>query len=289
MEMENDLKYKIISIVNSHNPPDSFKKLIEQLQNLSGYIIIIDNSNDEIYEESVKNLKVNEKIYLFHRRDLGIGEALNFGISKALYFGEDNYVLVVEDDATFNENINLLKILDHFLNFYSENDVLFLNDHENMSMKKVEFIEIKKYLGITMFFSPIKIFKKIKFREEFFMDQLDIDFQYDVRRNGGRIILPAEIIVNRLPIGREVKGKKHIIPLFRIYTITKNTLTLIFERKVSFISMRYPFYYSFMHIIYKSDLKKVFKALIWGMIDGIFDNNQDNFEDILEKIEYFKS
>ncbi len=293
MEMENDLKYKIISIVNSHNPPNSFKKLIDQLQNLSGYVIIIDNSNDDIFERSVKNIKVNEKISIFHRRDLGLGEALNFGISKAFSFGEDNYVLVVEDDATFNENINLLKILDDFLNFYSENDVLFLNDHDNMKKKEgkvdSEFNEIKEYLGINMFFSQIKIFKKIKFREEFFMDQNDIDFQYDIRKIGGRIILPAEKIVDRLPVGREIKGKKNLIPLFRIYTITKNTMTLIFEGKVSFISLKYPFYYFFMHIIYKSDLKKVFKALIWGMIDGIFDNNQDNFEEILGKIEYLKS
>jgi len=270
--MEYKNTYRIISLIVSHNPPESLYKLTSQLITMSYKIIIIDSSNIEIYNKIERILK-NDKIILIHENhDKGLGNALNYGMRIANKFQYD-FLLIMEDDSFFVRDIKNI-ILD-FIKLYNNNDVLYLSDNKASNTNKIEFVILKEkdYIGSNtgVFFSSI-LAKNINFRSNFFMDQIDIDFQYNIKKIGGNIVLTKNKIIDRLPIGRENKNNINTISNFRFYLLTRNSIILFIERKISIKLLFYIPGYFFKGLISGQNIYYLLIALLNGIKDGIKNN-----------------
>lgn len=273
---KNENNLKLISLIVSHNPPITFNKLITQLLLISEEIIIIDSSTIEIYNDILKYLK-NERIVLIHeKKHYGLGNALNLGIDKANQFSYD-FLLIMEDDSFFINNGNDLifkinSIIQAFSNEFDINDVLYLSEHNRTNNNK--FITIKNYLGSNSgLILNYSLCRQVNFRADFFMDQIDIDFQYKIKKMGGNLILTKNIVIDRLPIGRESNNQMNTISIFRFYLLTRNSIILFIERKISIINLFFIPGYFFKGLLSSQNAYNLLIALLNGIIDGFKKNS----------------
>ena len=268
--------YKLISLVVSHNPPETLYKLISQLLLISDKIVIIDSSNMELYN-NIKNKLTNEKIILIHENnDYGLGSALAYGMKIASQFIYD-YLLIMEDDSLFiyNDgeiNLNINGIIKNFTRTFDRNDVLYLSDHSNINNN--EFIIISDYLGTnTGLLLNSALSKKINFRLDFYIDQIDIDLQYNIKKMGGNLVLTKYKIIDRLPVGRENKNGVNTIPIFRFYLLTRNSIILFMERKISPKHLFFILGYFLKGLVSGQSVYYLLIALFYGVIDGLKTNS----------------
>lgn len=79
------------------------------------------------------------------------------------------------------------------------------------------------------------LFDNIKFREEFFVDQVDFDFCYKVKQKGYLILDSNQGgLEHQLGISHAYFNK----PQWRQYLIIRNSTVLLYEQKIHFIQMR---------------------------------------------------
>ena len=113
---------------------------------------------------------------------------------------------------------------------------------------------------------------KISFRSDFFMDQIDIDFQFNVRKYGHKTYVTKKGIIARLPIGREKGRGINTISIFRFYLLTRNTLRLFLEKKISPVGLVYILGYFLKGVVSGQNIKLLLTALLRGLLDGIKNN-----------------
>lgn len=276
MEINKD----IVCIVVTHNPPPIIYKLAKQISNIR--ILIIDSSNADKYFSMKQHFKNKKNVILYHEdRDFGLGNALNTGIKMSQKMGF-KYLLIMEDDSYFQDNVNLINVVNEFSHSYDHDSILYLSETDINSTS--DFLPVTYYLGTnTGLLISFKLADEIFFRTDFFIDQIDIDFQYNVRRNGYKIYKTKKAIIARLPIGREKGGGINTISILRFYLLTRNTLRLFIENKISPVSLVYIPSYFFKGIVARQSVKLLLKALFHGLLDGMNNNLE-----ITETMKFFR-
>lgn len=238
--MKNNL---IGCLIITHNSPLNI--LTKNINKLLGYkdiikIFIIDNSDESFHlEKHIKKLITSGLINFEHINKNSLYYSLNYGINKIKKKLNPEFIIIFEDDNLFiTDLIQIIKLYSemHLVN----KDLIVLNDRA-LNLNKHTLINSKKLLGIGTYFAKSELFYHIPFREEFFMDQGDFDFQIKVKKNGGNIYLTSWRVIKRLAIGR---GKKATLPLWRDYLVIRNSTVLFFCRK--------KWYYSLFKTIYRS-------------------------------------
>ena len=108
----------IVCIVVTHNPPPTINKLAEQISNIR--ILMIDSSDSDKYNLMKEHFKNKENVIIYHEdRHIGLGNALNIGIKMSQEIGF-KYLLIMEDDSYFRDNVDLANIINKFS--YSHNN-----------------------------------------------------------------------------------------------------------------------------------------------------------------------
>ena len=265
MEINKD----IVCIVVTHNPPPTIYKLAEQIGNIR--ILMIDSSDSDKYNSMKENFDNYENITLYHEnRDLGLGNALNTGINMCQEIGF-KYLLIMEDDTYFQNNVNLSDIVKEFSHSHNDDPVLYLSETDTNSAD--DFFPVNYYLGTnTGILMSFNLAHQISFRAEFFIDQIDIDFQFNIRNHGHKIYITKKGIIARLPIGREKGGGINTIEIFRFYLLTRNILRLFIENKISLGALVYIPGYFFKGVLAEQNVNLLLKALFHGLQDGITNN-----------------
>ena len=118
-----------------------------------------------------------------------------------------------------------------------------------------------------------QLFKKVSFREEFILDQIDFDFSRQIRLNGGKFVVYPEVVIDVLPIGREVQKGERVLPFWRLYLLTRNSITMSLESDAKLKDLRNE---AFSQILYwglsgfrsGQSIFLVFKAVFFGCVDG---------------------
>lgn len=265
MEINKD----IVCIVVTHNPPPTIYKLTEQISNIR--ILMIDSSDSDKYNSMKEHFKNKENVTVYHEnRHIGLSNALNTGINMCQEMGF-KYLLIMEDDSYFQDNVNLINIVNNFSYSHNNDPVLYLSETDTNSAD--DFFPVNYYLGTnTGVVISFNLAHEISFRSDFFMDQVDIDFQYNVRSHGHKIYLTKNGIIARLPIGREERRGINTISIFRFYLLTRNTLRLFIENKISPVAFVYIPGYFFKGVVAGQNVKLLLKALFHGLYDGITNN-----------------
>lgn len=265
MEINKD----IVCIVVTHNPPPTIYKLAEQISNIR--ILMVDSSDSDKYNSMKEHFKNKENVIIYHEhRDAGLGNALNTGIRMSQEIGF-KHLLIMEDDSYFQDNVNLISIINEFSYSHGNDSILYLSETNVDSAD--DFPLVNYYLGTnTGVLVSSSLADKISFRSDLFMDQIDIDFQYNVRSKGYKIYMTKKGIIARLPVGREKGRGINTISIFRFYLLTRNTIRLFMENRISPVGLVYIPGYFFKGIVAGQYVKLLLKALLHGLLDGINNN-----------------
>ena len=125
-----------------------------------------------------------------------------------------------------------------------------------------------RYIKTSGNLVKMEIFDNLRFREEFFMDQVDYDFDYEVINHGYRIILADWYLIDHR-LGTK-KGKlSSYEPPIRVYYIIRNSTVLLMERKLSLAFYAHQIIGWSLSSIYQDGIITYSRTLITGLIDGL--------------------
>ncbi len=172
-----------------------YEPVEETLKNITSYIdkinllYIIDNSN-ETYPFVTKFIenRPEKTTYIFNNGNLGVAAALNIAINKALEDGY-SYLLTMDQDSYFEEGS--LEIL---INSLADSDSAGIVSpfHKNRFFTNPPKLKGPEEVSDVMTSGNIinlSVIEKIgKFREDYFIDYVDIEFCLRLRKNGYKII-----------------------------------------------------------------------------------------------------
>ena len=211
-------------------------------------------------------------IKYFKVPNYGVGYNFNFGIKQAIKDSCDLITIFTDDVKLLDNGFPQEKIYRFFYNNCdSQKDVLIL-PQKGVQLQK----EIKRTADSGMTFAK-ELFQKIRFREELIVDQTDFYFCDQVIMNGGKFIVYPEILIDVLPIGRETKNGERIIPLWRLYLLTRNTISIDLEKNGKLRALQTDAYPQILcwgssGIRSGQNILDVIKAIFLGVIDGIAKN-----------------
>ena len=278
---------KIYAGIVTYNPViTGLQDNIEAICNQVPLILIFDNGSDNI--EDIRNIvsKITNIILLESKMNIGIAAALN----RLMQWGDDNnytWMLSLDQDSTCPENYckNALTLLEVLPNIGIIGPVI--ND------RKVGIVGHNpdgKY-GIVNTcitsgaFVKIDVWKKVgKYDERMFIDSVDFEFCFRIRRAGYYILQSRKLILSHsIGDGRIVsigpfkkKIKEH--SAFRCFYIAQNNIYYPRKHKL-------PLYYIrgnyrnlkniFNILLFEKDKSNKIYAIFHGWKHGLFMNIED--------------
>ncbi len=179
---------KIAAVITLYNPDEKIIIRAESLLPFVEKLFLIDNSdnsNDRIIEHFKNDLKVN---YVFNGRNIGIAASMNIAIKLAL---EENFVFILTMDQDSEFESNSLEVL---ISTIQENEdvAIYSPFHKNKFFTKpstnhnVEEVSDVMTSGNLLNLCAVK--KVGFFREDYFIDYVDIEYCLRLRKNGYRIL-----------------------------------------------------------------------------------------------------
>ena len=173
-----------------------YESSTDEIRNISDYgdsvdvSYVLDNSrenNEDLVFKTIRQHggKTGSIVYKHFDDNIGLCRALNYGMEEAYKNGFD-WALLMDSDSSF-----LTEIVDEYLMFLKDNDaeniaVLSPVHMYDRSRKKgyIGTREVKWAMTSGCFYN-VGIFKKLGgFKEELFVDGLDIDYCYKALRGG---------------------------------------------------------------------------------------------------------
>ena len=175
---------KLPGIVVLYNPT------MDDLININSYIdyldklYVVDNSERRLEKELPKKVE-----YIFNGENLGMAKALNIGVEKAINDGY-NWLLTLDQDTTLNKKIfeEVSKVIEE----KDTSDIAIITPwHKTKLDKEKENNTIDYPLDVMTSgnFVNLDIVKKIgNFKEELFIDGIDIEFCLRIKKYGYKIM-----------------------------------------------------------------------------------------------------
>lgn len=271
-------------IIVTYNPTDVLIKNTDMFvsSNHVGTVYVIDNSADNNrYVEEIKKYK-GKVCVIENGKNLGIAKAQNIGLSASIREGYDWAVTFDQDSVVSN------KLLDKYSSFIdnsnNENIAVVNTDYYDSGTKKKAFNNSKPlYVNeVLSSGSAIRLstLKKIGFmREDFFIDQVDNEFCYRVRKNGFDIVVLPEVgfkhsmghitekrigskrfyLYNQSPVRTYYRTRNSIL-FYRLY----NDKELEKRKKISLLK-------DFFKIMLEDKRAQKYKCFFKGLSDGLKD------------------
>ena len=230
----------ICGVTVLYNPTEEiFENINSYLKELDK-LYIVDNSEEKNEKLKNKIIEFSSKIkYIKLNGNEGIAKALNIAKNKAIKEDYD-WLLTMDQDSKF-ENEDFSKMLDLVKKNFKKNIAIFSPFHKtigsNYENKKIIEKDTVMTSGNLL---NLKIAKKIgDFEEKFFIDEVDHDYCYRIRKANYKIIVLNEVILNH-GLGNIKKYKIFLVTnhnYIRRYYITRNRLYMI--KKYSFLKKIY--------------------------------------------------
>ena len=306
----------VAAVIVVFNPDERFQKLLSLLIEQVTQIWIIDNGSSGEVKHYVKyiNKKYDDKIEtIVNSENKGLAAAQNQGIKEALRSKADWILLLDQDSVPAKDMVRTM--LEAAMGYSKDKQIGFLTPrHEDDEGKPSvptysnrKGIQLKRHflalsdvdddLAFGMASGsliPSKILREVGLmREEFWIDYIDYDFSFRVKKLGYRILgVGGARLSHRLGEIHKVKvlGKSyfyHAHPASRRYTIYKNRITVIKE-----YGMCFPAFFIFEVLSISKDLFKLLlvesqkieksRAILKGILNGL--SKRANFGTFNEEI-----
>jgi len=248
----------VAAVVVVFDPDDRFRQLLLSLVEQVNKIWIIDNQPNSVSCSFIKGEQIHQRnniTLLENNKNLGLATAQNQGIKLALADGVD-WILLLDQDSILDKYFvkNMLNTASKYKN---KEDIGFLTPRHEFddgrpsvpTYSKGLFLKPRRYhmssaeIDDTLLFGmasgsfiPRHTLEDVGLmREELWIDYIDYEFSFRVRKRGYRILGVGGARLNhRLGITNYLKilGKEfpyQVHPAFRRYTIYRNRVTVIKE------------------------------------------------------------
>ena len=231
----------------------SEEKIFSCLKSISNEIsvIVVENSDNHILKNKIEKNFSNVKCVLTGENK-GYAAANNIGLKLI----KTKYGLVLNPDTTVGRDaiksffISAQKKKDFWLIGPANDQMVELNFNEN-NLKEVENLK-----GFAIFFN-IEMFKNEFFDENFFLYFEEIDLCKRVKKNGGKIFLDKNIVINH--DGASSVNKSNTIELEKNRNWHWMWSTFYFHKK-------YKGFLVALIIIFPKILSAIFKSLFYFLI-----------------------
>ena len=222
-------------VIVAYNPDERIFLSVKKLNEIDSVdkIYIIDNTprgNTEIGSYSKKI------VYIPLFKNKGIAVAQNIGLDRARM---DGYIWAMTLDQDMIIENELLIKYDEFIKRTDTSKIGLINtDYFDINSQRLKY-DNKEMLFVDEVISSgsfinLDVFKKVgKMDESFFIDQVDNEYCYRLRKNGYSIVvLPGKGFEHRLGNIKQVSFGKSVIytynqPPIRVFYRTRNTILFI--------------------------------------------------------------
>lgn len=260
----NKKEYSIVILIITYNPDQRFLFSLETAKKVGNHVVIVDNnSNDKSFIKNIReNLDAKNITILELQSNRGIAGALNCGVKYIKDNFNIEYILTLDQDTIIVSN-NIGTIITEANKRFDRVGIIALGTND--TKKLIDYKEVKKVITSGNLVK-LEVFNSLRFREEFFMDQVDFDFDFDVRNLGYKIIIAnGDLIDHRL--GNKI-GNLFYEPLDRVYYIVRNSTILLFERKISYSEYIYQILFWSRSSIINDGFIRYIKTFIKGINDA---------------------
>jgi rhamnosyltransferase len=282
-------KPNLCAVLTSYNPDLNFEeRVLHILKQVKG-IAIVDNNSDSHVIVLLKELSQRNNIHIiFNKVNLGVATALNQGIRWAK---ENSYewVILFDQDTTISDNL-IETLCRTYQRIGTIEQVGIIGaDYNNLGTEVIHdetktddscYHEVKSIITSGSLFS-IDLFDKIgPFRDDLFIDFIDIEYCLRARRKGYKILqLDASLMQHKIgsatmhkllwkntitsnhsPLRRYFMMRNHIIVVKKYFFIYPGwAFASLFERLISTVKM----------CLFESErIPKLINSTL-GFIDGI--------------------
>jgi len=274
---------QVVAVITTFNPEiNRFKMVLNSIIDQCVKIIVVDNHSSNL--EEVLNSVLNSNLYdnievIRNDRNYGLGKALNEGIdllrNNLEYF---EYILTLDQDSIVCCSIK--DVVGKSYSSYKNKNIGIININTRSSKYKEYFIEDNYPIISGSLINPIVFKSGLRYREEFFMDQIDFDFDYQVRKKGFKLLLTGfKGLEHKMGMKQDNKSESKLIePPWRVYLLTRNSFVLLKENKISVTFFLIQLFIWFLKDLANNKRKLIsttFKyIIIWsfGIKDGIKNN-----------------
>lgn len=178
----------IAGVVVLYNPNKNVQEYINSYLNQLANLYVVDNS-EKPNENLKKIFSENKKVdYIFNNNNLGIAYALNIAVEEAIKAGY-SFLLTMDQDSYFeNESLNNLisRINDkNLVGIYSpfHKNRFFTNPPQTEALEEVSDVMTSGNI------LNLSIVQKVgKFKADYFIDYVDIEYCLRLRKNGYKIV-----------------------------------------------------------------------------------------------------
>lgn len=271
----------IAVLIVSYNPDERLVSSINNLKKIDaiGNILIVDNSECE----NLVILKVSKESkvqVICNKKNLGIAAAQNKGMQLLNEYGFE-WVLTLDHDTIIYETL-----INKYIDYINKNDCydvgILCTDYYDIGTGKKKFgFNNKQEICETISSGSllnVKILMKLGGMKEFyFIDQVDNEYCYRIRKNKYKIVLlPGADMEHRLGNIKvyHFLSKEFCVynqPPIRTYYRTRNIILFMREYTDSYLwrIKRKDLLKDLVKIVFEKQRLKKYKMFIKGLIDGI--------------------
>jgi rhamnosyltransferase len=192
---------KICAIVVTFNPDNEFFSRVSKIASQVDNVLIVDNNSEDVAVQMLCKLSSAASYYLIsNKNNLGVASALNIGMNWAKEY-KYNWVITFDQDTLVSDTMiqslltvggkigevgEIALIGANYLDSGSGKSYLKTSKSHNKS-----YVEVKTVItsGCLM---PIALFEKLgPFRDEFFIDFVDIEYCLRARARGYKVYVSS--------------------------------------------------------------------------------------------------
>lgn len=230
--------------------------------------------NTPIKDRLLHEVDIDEKIvYLGEDNNCGISYSLNQVVAYCNQEGF-SHLLTMDQDSVFE---NFEYYLEQVKSLYDK-ELDLVQTGPEINKSEIEYGNFQPCRYVITSGSIIDLKKSISlggFRQEFFVDGIDLDFGYKINQNGGKVFKIGGAILNQNFGNTYKKGDKRIISYSpkRLHDTVMSQIVLWKEypnyfHKFLFLKIYY-LYTPLNILVYQDDKWEKIKSIIEGTIAGI--------------------
>ena len=229
---------KVCAVITYFNPDEGFPDRVTMILSEVQPVIIVNDSGSLESKEKLSrwfDLLYPRILLLHHKRNKGVAAALNTGLGYAAAMGFD-YAVLFDDDSIIVPGMIGTLLTDYHTHAQDTPAILgvsFVNSWKGLKQRGVKEIKKAKYLITAGSLIPLKVYRLLgPFREELFIDYVDIEYCLRARTRGIRILQSTKIGMVQ-PIGQR-QGTffgeiRSIHSPTRTYYLFRNSFALVRE------------------------------------------------------------
>lgn len=272
---------KLPVIIVTYFPSKTLIENIEKLQKLEtiSSIYVVDNTAE--YNKYIEQLYEYSKVILIkNKTNVGIGKAQNIAM-KALFRKSENWAITFDQDS-----IIFTDIFDKYLDYINKNDCtkigIISSDYYDKGSQTNAFnnssvIYVNEVISSGSLLNLKVVDQLGYFKENFFMDIIDNEYCYRLRKFGYEILVTPGVGFQHTMgniTKKNVLGLKFYLynqNYRRLYYRTRNKLWLIHLYKDKSLARKYKksILIDFIKIFFEDDKKMKFKSFFCGIRDGV--------------------